>query len=76
MTYQRENQLNYISVLLPHSFFSIKMLVGKAVDKVLSNERSWSVATDNNICGVYTDGVIEPLIIPKAHRFLDVIPVW
>ena len=43
--YQRENQLNYISVLLPYSFFGIKMLVGKAMGKVLSIQHSWSVVT-------------------------------
>ena len=35
-TYQHENQLNYISVLLLYSFFGIKIFVGKAMGKILS----------------------------------------
>ena len=54
------------------------MLVGKLMGEVLSIEHSWSVATGKNICDseVYTNGVVEPLIIPKPHRLLDVIHIW
>ena len=76
MTYYCENQLNYISVLLPHSFFGFKMLVGKVVGKILSIQYNWSVATGKNICRIHTNGVIELLIVPKAHCFLNVIPIW